>query len=73
MRASVFPQNHSSRNEQPDALELDRQTCARRLRYVGYASASLPENLSPQDRYMKCSAFAVTLAGVLAFDHLAAW
>ena len=48
-------------------------TCARRLHYVGYASANLPENLSPQDRDLKCSVFAVTLAGVLAFDHPAAW
>ena len=48
-------------------------TCARRLHHVGYASANLPENLSPQDRDMKCAVFAVTLAGVLAFDHPAAW
>ena len=48
-------------------------TCARRLHYVGYASANLPENLSPQDRDLKCSAFAVTLAGVLVFDHPAGW
>ena len=48
-------------------------TCARRLHYVGYASAKLPENLSPQDRDMKCAIYAVTLAGVLALDHFAAW
>lgn len=48
-------------------------TCARRLHHLGYASANLPENLGPQDRDMKCSVFAVTLAGVLAFDHPAAW
>lgn len=51
----------------------DDLTCARRLHYVGYASAKLPENLSPQDRDMKCAIYAVTLAGVLAFDHPAAW
>jgi hypothetical protein len=45
----------------------------RRLHYVGYASAELPENLSAQDRDMKCAVYAVTLAGVLAFDHPAAW
>jgi hypothetical protein len=48
-------------------------TCARRLHYVGYASATLPEILSPQDRDMKCAIFAVTLAGVLAFDHPIIW
>jgi hypothetical protein len=46
---------------------------AGRLHYVGYASASFPENLSPQDRDMKCAVYAVTLAGVLALDHPAAW
>lgn len=48
-------------------------TCARRLHYIGYASAKLPENLSPQDRDMKCAIYAVTLAGVLALDHPVAW
>ena len=48
-------------------------TGARRLHYVGYASAKLPENLSPPDRDMKCAVYAVTLAGVLALDHPTAW
>jgi hypothetical protein len=48
-------------------------TGACRLHYVGYASAKLPENLSPQDRDMKCAIYAVTLAGVLALDHPTAW
>ena len=48
-------------------------TGARRLHHVGYASAKLPNNLSPQDRDMKCAAYAVTLAGVLALDHPTAW
>jgi hypothetical protein len=48
-------------------------TFARRLHHVGYASANLPENLAPQQRDMKCAVYAVTLAGVLAFDHGAAW
>jgi hypothetical protein len=48
-------------------------TCVRRLHHVGYASAKLPENLGPQDRDIKCAVYAVTLAGVLAFDHPAAW
>jgi hypothetical protein len=48
-------------------------TAARRLHYVCYASAKLPENLSGQGRDMKCAAYAVTLAGVLALDHPISW
>jgi hypothetical protein len=48
-------------------------TTARRLHYVGYASANFPENLSGQDRDMKCAVYAVTLAGVLALDHPTSW
>jgi hypothetical protein len=47
--------------------------CARRLHYVGYASAHLPENLSPRERDMESAVFAVTLAGVQALDHVTAW
>jgi hypothetical protein len=43
------------------------------LHYIGYASAERPENLGAQDRDMKCAVYAVTLAGVLAFDHSIAW
>lgn len=46
---------------------------ARRFKYVGYASAGRQQNLSGQDRDMKCAVYAVTLAGVLALDHPAAW
>jgi hypothetical protein len=45
----------------------------RRVHYVGYASADRAENLSGQDRDMKCAVYSVTLAGVLAFDHPTAW
>ncbi len=48
-------------------------TAARRLQYLGYASAYRPENLSGQDRDMKCAVYAVTLAGLLEFDHPVAW
>lgn len=48
-------------------------TGACRVYYIGYASAELPENLSGQDRDMKCAVYAVTLAGVLALDHPTAW
>lgn len=47
--------------------------CVRRVSYVDYASAKLPENLSTQQRDMESSVFAVTLAGVQAFDHGTAW
>jgi hypothetical protein len=47
--------------------------CVRKVSYVDYASAKLPENLSPAQRDMESSVFAVTLAGVLAFDHGTAW
>ena len=47
--------------------------CVRRVYYVDYASSKLPENLNPRQRDMESSVFAVTLAGVLAFDHGTAW
>lgn len=47
--------------------------CVRRVYYVDYASSKLPENLSAQQRDMESSVFAVTLAGVLAFDQPANW
>jgi hypothetical protein len=47
--------------------------CVRRVYYVDYASSKLPENLNAQQRDMESSVFAVTLAGVLAFDHGTAW
>jgi hypothetical protein len=47
--------------------------CVRRVSYVDYASSKLPQNLSPEQRDMESSVFAVTLAGVLAFDHGTAW
>lgn len=47
--------------------------CVRRVSYVDYASSRLPENLSPLQRDMESSVFAVTLAGVLALDHRTSW
>jgi LmbE family N-acetylglucosaminyl deacetylase len=44
-----------------------------RLYHVGYAGAELPENLSAYERDLKCSVYAVTTAGVLAFGHPIAW
>lgn len=48
-------------------------TCARRLHFVDYASARLPENLSPKQRDIESAVFAVTAAGIRAFDHSSAW
>ena len=48
-------------------------SCVRRVSYVDYASARLPENLNAQQRDMESSVFAVTLAGVQAFDHGTSW
>lgn len=47
--------------------------CVRRVFFVDYASANLPENLKAQQRDMESSVFAVTLAGVQAFDHGTSW
>jgi hypothetical protein len=55
------------------ALAAAEGLSARRLHYVCYASGGLPENLSGQDRDMKCAVYAVTLAGVTALDHPTAW
>jgi hypothetical protein len=48
-------------------------TCVRKLHYIDYASSRLPENLNSQQRDMESSVFAVTAAGVRAFDHSANW
>jgi hypothetical protein len=47
--------------------------CVRRAYYIDYASSKLPENLSPQERDMESAVFAVTLEGVMAFDHGTEW
>jgi hypothetical protein len=48
-------------------------SCVRRVYYVDYASAKLPPNVSAQERDMESAVFAVTLEGVMAFDHGTAW
>ena len=48
-------------------------TCVRRVYYIDYASARLPQNLDVQKRDMESSVLAVTLAGVQALDHRTAW
>ena len=47
--------------------------CVRRVYYVEYASARLPENLNAQQRDMESSVFAVTLAGIMELDHATSW
>ena len=47
--------------------------CVRRVYYVDYASARLPENLDRQEREIESSVFAATLAGVRAFDQVPDW
>jgi len=47
--------------------------CVRRVYYVGYASARLPDNLDARQRDMESAVFAVTVAGVKAFDHVPDW
>jgi hypothetical protein len=48
-------------------------SCVNRAYYVDYASAKLPANLNAQDRDMKSAVFAVTLGGVIDWDHRTAW
>ncbi len=56
------------------AVEAARDLpCVRRVSYVDYASAELPQNLTRQARDMESSVFAVTLAGILALDHGSGW
>jgi hypothetical protein len=47
--------------------------CARRLHFIDYASENLPENLNERDRDDSSAVFAVTAAGLRAFDHLSYW
>ena len=71
----INPNDHSDHYMTAKAARdaAEGLTGVRWVHYVGYASAKLPENLSGQDRDMKCAVYAVTLAGVLAFDHPTAW
>jgi hypothetical protein len=47
--------------------------CVRRAFFVDYASSKLPANLTARERDMESAVFAVTLAGVIAFDQSTAW
>ena len=71
----VNPEDHSD-HLMVSKLAVDAAKnlgCVRRVYYVDYASSRLPENLNTRKRDMESSVFAVTLAGVLAFDHGTSW
>ncbi len=73
--ARINPEDHSDHQMTAHAAldAINDLTCVRRVYYVDYASSHLPENLNPRERDMESSVFAVTLAGVLAFDHRTSW
>jgi hypothetical protein len=73
--ARINPDDHSDHlMTAKAALDAAKDlACVRRVYYVDYASSWLPENLNAQQRDMESSVFAVTLAGVLAFDHRTSW
>jgi hypothetical protein len=52
------------------AADMD---CVRRAFFIDYASSKLPANLTARERDMESAVFAVTLAGVIAFDQSTAW
>lgn len=54
-------------------LEAAAGMNARIVHHVGYASGERPENLAPAARDLKCAVYAVTAAGVAAFDHPVSW
>ena len=67
-------------NDHPDhvatatlALEAAESLSGRRIHHPGYNCGALPENLEGRERDMKCAVYAVTLAGVMAFDHATSW
>ncbi|HVZ53487.1 MAG TPA: hypothetical protein VG986_16090 [Pseudolabrys sp.] len=73
--ARVNPQDHSD-HLMTAAAALDAVSdmpCVRRVFYVDYASAKMPENISADQRDLVSSVFAVTIAGVLAYDHGLSW
>ena len=73
--ARINPDDHSDHLMTARAAldSVSDLACVRRVSYVDYHSAELPENLNAQQRDMASSVFAVTLAGVLAYDHRTSW
>lgn len=75
LNARINPNDHSDHIMTARAAldAVKNLACVRRVSYVNYASSRLPQNLSPHQRDMESSVFAVTLAGVLALDHRTSW
>ena len=73
--ARINPGDHSDHlMTAKAALEsVNDLACARRVHYVNYASAALPENLVGQQRDMESAVLAVTGAGILTLDHANIW
>jgi len=73
--ARINPNDHSDHLMTAKAAldAVSDLACVRRVYYVDYAKMHLPDNLNVQQRDMESSVFAVTLAGVLAFDHRTSW
>jgi hypothetical protein len=73
--ATTNPGDHSDhRMTAKAALEAAADlTCARRVYFIDYASARLPENLQGQQRDLESSVLAATAAGILALDHASVW
>ncbi|HET9716968.1 MAG TPA: hypothetical protein VFP60_12370 [Pseudolabrys sp.] len=73
--ARINPKDHSDHvMTAKAALQAVKDAdCVRRVYYIDYASSQLPQNLDERQRDMESSVFAVTLAGVQAFDHRTSW
>ncbi len=72
--AALNPDDHSDHRLTAQAVrEAANDLSASWVHHVGYASGSRPENLSAEARDMKAAVYAVTMAGVLAFDHPVSW
>jgi hypothetical protein len=73
--AATNPGDHSDHLMTAQAAldALKDVSCVRRVFYVDYASAKLPENLSARQRDMQSSVYAITMAGVQALDHWTSW
>ena len=73
--ATRNPGDHSDHRMTAKAALMAAQglACARRLYYVDYASARLPENLDPKQRDIESAVLAVTAAGILERGYPSIW